>query len=387
MARNLIFIIIFGILVPNVYALDWNIYGSMRLKSFYETVDGDYNSAKNNKDEGRSTDLDFALQNNSRVGINGVHENLSSQLELGLNSGLTDITLRIFKIAYDFGNIQLMMGHDFTPLDVGISGQVFDTDNALNGIGTAWEVRQDQIRMTTHGFQFLLVKPAKEGAHNIPGIDSDADSEDYLFPKVEIGFTFEKDEFIFKPFGGIQATRLKYYQSKSGDTYGNKKEETILAYLAGVVFEWSPEQYYVKWSGSYAVNSSNLGQVDYANAVTATAVFVGTRLTDTTTIQSALVAGYKFNNTIKLELGAGYRDDEFDSSVSDIGWREDTQTTISYYAQTVIALPVPFKETLPLTPVAYIVPEIGYVDYGKNPTSGESQGDKWYAGAKWQMDF
>jgi hypothetical protein len=39
-----------------------------------------------------------------------------------------------------------------------------------------------------------------------------------------------------------------------------------------------------------------------------------------------------------------------------------------------------------LAPGVYLCPEIGYIDYMDN-RAGDDEGYKWYAGAKWQIDF
>ena len=39
-----------------------------------------------------------------------------------------------------------------------------------------------------------------------------------------------------------------------------------------------------------------------------------------------------------------------------------------------------------LAPGVYLLPEVGYIDY-MDDRAGADQGYKWYAGAKWQIDF
>jgi hypothetical protein len=39
-----------------------------------------------------------------------------------------------------------------------------------------------------------------------------------------------------------------------------------------------------------------------------------------------------------------------------------------------------------LAPGVFLCPEIGYIDYMDN-RAGDDEGYKWYAGAKWQIDF
>jgi hypothetical protein len=83
-----------------------------------------------------------------------------------------------------------------------------------------------------------------------------------------------------------------------------------------------------------------------------------------------LVAGLKFSDTLKFEVGGGYRSDDPDIDGTDA----DELWTI--YGQAVVTL----------APGVYLVPEIGYLDKMDNAL-GDDEGYQWYAGAKWQIDF
>ena len=85
---------------------------------------------------------------------------------------------------------------------------------------------------------------------------------------------------------------------------------------------------------------------------------------------AGLVVGFKFTDTLKFEVGAGYRSDDPDTPGS------DADEMWAVYGQTVVTL----------APGVYIVPEIGYWDLMDN-AAGTDQGYSWYAGAKWQIDF
>ena len=39
-----------------------------------------------------------------------------------------------------------------------------------------------------------------------------------------------------------------------------------------------------------------------------------------------------------------------------------------------------------MAPGVFLCPEVGYYDYMDN-VAGHDQGNQWYAGAKWQIDF
>jgi len=75
---------------------------------------------------------------------------------------------------------------------------------------------------------------------------------------------------------------------------------------------------------------------------------------------------------LKFEVGAGYRVDDTGISGYDdaVGWKA--------YGQVVWTL----------APGVYLVPEVGYIDYGQTVTGdADNYGYTWYAGAKWQIDF
>ena len=58
-------------------AVDWNFYGSARMATFYTSQD--------EKDVGdKSTDLQWDLQGNSRLGANVKADHIKGQVELGL---------------------------------------------------------------------------------------------------------------------------------------------------------------------------------------------------------------------------------------------------------------------------------------------------------------
>jgi hypothetical protein len=77
----------------------------------------------------------------------------------------------------------------------------------------------------------------------------------------------------------------------------------------------------------------------------------------------------KVSDTLLFEAGAGFRSDDNDAA-------SDKDQAWSAYLQAVVTL----------APGVYIVPEAGYFDF-MDDNAGNDEGYRWYAGAKWQIDF
>jgi hypothetical protein len=83
-----------------------------------------------------------------------------------------------------------------------------------------------------------------------------------------------------------------------------------------------------------------------------------------------LAAGFKFTDQLTFEAGVGYREDDSDAP------GEDEDDTTEGYLQAVISM----------APGVWIIPEVGFTDYGDD-INGDDEGDEFYLGAKWQIDF
>ncbi len=142
-------------------AADWNFYGSARMATYYVSDDrGDNNDTPAGNDG--TTDLQWDFQGNSRIGANVKAENIKGQFELGLKGsggGDTDVGTRRLYGVWDFGAGKLKVGKDYTPVSQFISGQAFDGDLGLLGIGTMYGSRLGQIALSFGGFTVALITP------------------------------------------------------------------------------------------------------------------------------------------------------------------------------------------------------------------------------------
>ena len=91
-----------------------------------------------------------------------------------------------------------------------------------------------------------------------------------------------------------------------------------------------------------------------------------------------LAIGYAATERVRFEIGGGWLRNE---GQGDLDLDNDLY---ALYLQSVLTL----------APSVYLVPEIGYIDFGDAKTTttdvirvDEQLGDLWYIGAKWQIDF
>jgi len=392
-------------------AVDWNFYGNARMSTFYVSTDyGDFqNPSKTDTDD---AELDWSFQGNSRVGANIKAENLKAQFEFGVSSdsgGGGNVSARRLYGVWDFGSGWLKVGKDYTPVSQFISGQVFDGDLGLLGIGTQYGNREAQVAFGFGGFEIALIQPntpllegmksttsllggtgsttsvgADGRTYVTPAVKSTSSFKadpDSVLPKIEAKWGMSFDAWNFNLMGGYQ-----YYSIQDVTSFNNPgrtSDISVDSYVVGgdIGFNFGPA--YVKGSASYGQNIGNAAWginsgVNGRNDKTGTgwttyqgglAVWDGGNGTnDVTTFMGALVGGLKVSDMLSFEAGFGYRYDDPDKA-------DDVQPW-AVYVQSVIAL----------APGVYVIPEVGYYDFDQD-SSGADTGSLWYAGGKWQINF
>ena len=98
----------------------------------------------------------------------------------------------------------------------------------------------------------------------------------------------------------------------------------------------------------------------------------GKDVADVHTIQAMIVPALKLTDTVRFEAGLGYRMDNFDGAP---GYSQKDGSWVGYV-----------QAMITLAPGVFFCPEIGYIDYMDN-RAGDDEGYRYYAGAKWQIDF
>jgi hypothetical protein len=338
---------------------DWSFYGSARMQTFW--VDTDLGDVPLSTGDDDDNDLRWDFQTNSRLGAKAKMDAVSGQIELGLkgtDGGDVEVgTRRAFGV-WDFGAGKLKVGKDYTPISQFLSGQVFDEDWGLVGQGFMYAGRPGQISLSFGGFEVALVTPKSDTITFGSG-----DIDEYL-PKIEAKFGMAFDAFDFAIRGGAQT-----YEVEEVTTTGGTDDIDVTSYAIGADAGFNFGPGYIKGAVSYTRNGGNCRWLAGAGTYTAGS----DEIDDVDTIQAGLVAGLKVSDMLSFEVGGGWRQDDPKDAPS----TADEKTTLwAVYGQSVIAL----------APGVYLIPEIGYYDKGDSAADVD-QGDLWYAGAKWQIDF
>ena len=359
-------------------AVDWNFYGSARMATFYTSDDlGDGETAGGDDgDDG----IGWDLQGNSRFGANVKAENIKGQVEMGLKgtgSGDSDVGTRRIYGVWNFGAGTMKVGKDYTPVSQFISGQVFDADLGLLGVGTQYGNRVGQIAFGFGGFDIALmtVDTRNVATEFVVGgltFDISAGDVDKYLPKVEASYGMSFDSWSFGLQGGFNWFEVQDVVSSKD---GKKNDIDVTSYTIGgdVGFNFGPG--YVKSAVSYGQNIGTAGwgipgnrnQAGYAQ-------WDGDDDTENVkTFQGALVGGLKMSDMFSFEGGIGYRMDDPDSNYP-LG--DEKNKSVSVYLQSVIAL----------APGVYVIPEVGYFDGDKTFADTDAT-STFYLGGKWQINF
>ncbi len=359
-------------------AVDWNFYGSARMQTYYVSDDfGDSLNPAGTDDKDAETLWD--LQGNSRLGANVKAENIKGQFEFGMDDFGNNVTLRRLYGVWNFGSGWLKVGKDYTPITTFISGQAYDTDLGLLGIGNQYGSRHGQVAFGFGGFEIALIHDEAEAAEDtVVDLDLTTGDPDSVIPKIEARWGMGFDAWNFNLWGGYQYYSVEDVASLTnpGDTNDLDINSWVVGGDAG--FNFGPG--YVKGQVSYGSNIGNAGWGNPGGAPSTTRSITGQGgyamwdfdddVNDTNTLMACLVLGLKVSDMLSFEAGGGYRKDTTDG-----GTQRDTAPW-AVYVQSVIAL----------APGVYVVPEVGYFDFDNN-VDGDDAGSQFYLGGKWQIDF
>jgi hypothetical protein len=395
--KKLIAIFAVLLLAAPAMAADWEFYGSQRVNTFYLYNDyGDgtavdrfgVGSAGSGKDDDWGLIWDF--QPGSRFGTKVKADKVKGQIELGLNMSSSNggnnfngtsggdgtVSARRAWGEWKFAeNASLKIGKDYTPVSNLISGKVFNDDEGLLGNGDFYGGRPGQVALTLGGFEiaFATNPLATTGftAAQLAGTDID-----YNIPKIEARYTLKLDNFEIAPFGGFN-----YFKVDAGNSTAITDDLDIYSYIGGLNIKGAIGAFYFAVQGAYGQNWRNArwasgynpqsGQAASASLDT-NAAGQGDDVNDSKSWMAGGLVGLKFTDTLKFEVGGGYRNDDPDISGADdvAGWMA--------YGQVVVTM----------APGVYLVPEAGYYDFGDQASgTNNDNGWSWYAGMKWQIDF
>ncbi len=334
-------------------ATDWSLYGSARVKTW------SYSESAKASDTGHErTDTDWGLQGNSRIGATVKEGNIGGRFEYG-----TAVNVRRLYGTWDFGKGTVLVGQEYTPLDFTISSQVVGSDLTLNGWGTTLS-RKPMLMLSMMGFNIALVRPDTEDLEGqyVGDPTAKADDEQTMLPSIEADYTYTSDVFIVRGIAGFSTYQIV-------DATDNK--DRINRWITGVAGTYNFGSAYV--SGQFQFGQ-NLGTwnitADYEGASNASPVVDNGSVKNNFGFGYGFEGGYKLNDTFRFAAGLGGVSYKVDMS----GAKRDN--AMSYY----LNAPINVART------AFVVPEIGYFDNMKDG-AGNSEGNIFYLGAKWQVDF
>jgi hypothetical protein len=370
-------------------ATEWNLYGNARVATFWTSQDygGDTEDTW-----GRSSvdELQWAMQGNSRIGATVKGDQVEGRFEFSVSSdgsGGNVGTRRLFGVWKFTEGWGLKVGKDYTPITFFLSGQVFDSDSGLKNVGQAYGYRRAQIALEGMGFKAALIDPTTGNLKLTPvtGIDVDLTTE-AKFPKLEVSYQFDlTDAMSFHAFGGWQYFKQLQAVTNTVTNVTRQLDDNVTSYMFGAGADLNFGPFFVKPQVSWYKNgasagwlNANIGLGDPINPLTGNPIsqlpFVDANggIVDQDSLMAMLALGFKPTESLRLELGGGY-----------LGTKDDNDTKnnyVEYYLQAVIYL----------AKGVYLVPEVGYRDYGDLELDNAPDvdlGSLWYAGAKWQIDF
>jgi len=377
--------------VAPAFAADWAFYGSERIATWYNAQDfKDYRQAGQDNDAGTQ----WYLQGNSRLGAKVKADKVSGQIELATTASSTDSagdgavnTRRAYGTWKFSDNAWLKVGKDYSPVTDFISNQWYDGDNDLLGNGNFYGRRPQGISLGIGNFEIAFLTPQQGNTGGIgstttgiltpvvnaatlaqTGVTGDPDV--YL-PKFEASYNLVLGPGYIKPFAGFQ-----YYSVNSGDpAQGVQDSIDLYSYVLGVSTSWNIGAFSIGGQASYGVNEGlSNWYAGYNNFNQSLPILKtnGNNVYDAIDYQVMIVPALKFTDTLRFEAGVGYRVDQANGAV---GYSQKDGSWVGY-----------LQAMITLAPGVFLCPEVGYIDY-MDSVSGDDQGYKWYAGAKWQIDF
>ena len=356
-----------GAFTATTMAAEWNFYGSARMATFYVSDDpgGDASSSDN---------LNWDLQGNSRIGANvKFNDQIGGRFEYGSGPNL-----RLLYGTYNFDGGQILLGQAYTPSTSFYSDSVFDGDGDLLGVGQFYIGRVPMIQLKMGGFKVALIKPnvgstlstgstepeyPDDGLLFTDGVGpllDTATTTEVSFPKIEVSYEYKADQFFVDVFGGYQT--YEEFGSEAGD-------QDVDSYVVGIGGGTNFGAMYLKAGVHFSQNQGQYGVYNPAGMGDEAKIING-QLVDVDGFGYLIVLGYKASDSINIEAGYGSEQNELDTS----GSNEDE--TVQYYANL----------TYTITPGFFVVPEIGFIDR-KDDVNGDDDGDIFYGGVKWQINF
>jgi len=360
-----------------VMAAEWSFYGSSRMMFWSNDVDTGVPGA------GSDRDTNYQGQSNSRIGAKVTGGNIRGYLEVGHQNngqvGSNNLYTRKLYGTWKFGAGLIKVGKDYVYNVSGAKSTQLggSSDASLCGYGHAYQGRRNYMAVEIGGLDLALVESGSGGTMPVNAITASAAayaaaqgfvwSGDYQVPMINARYTHKINNFTLQVAGNY----LSYDLEAAG-----RPDASIDCYSieGGVSATFGPLR--VGGEIYYAQNNEQLGYSGTSSR-DGYGIDVFGNVIDNDTIGWSLVADYVLNDMLKFQIGYGTVDHEYDSANAEA---DDFET---YY----------LNATIVVTKGFYIVPEIGMKDYkttgtmDKTVAASTDEGDVFYVGAKFQMDF
>jgi hypothetical protein len=174
-------------------AADWQFYGTVSVNTFW--IDSDLNDI---------TQYNQQLNPGANIGAEvQVSDSLGGGLEYGSEEG--SVGIKVLYGEWNFGAGKLLVGQAEVPVYQGISGQVFDDDRALDGLGEFNPSERAQICLLLGNFDIAVVETDAQ-VTTATGLD-DSLSE-IKIPTFQARYTFPNINFEAGISGAI--SRFNY---------------------------------------------------------------------------------------------------------------------------------------------------------------------------------
>ncbi|MGE4580328.1 MAG: hypothetical protein AB7F21_12420 [Desulfuromonadales bacterium] len=336
-----------ALMVATPALADYSLYGSARMATYLTEGTGPVHG-------GYDSDVNWELQSNSRIGGKFNNEAIGGRFEYG-----TGVNLRLLYGTWDFGKGTVLVGQDYTPYGFG-SWEVANVDNGFAGLGDSYDGRLPQIRVDMeNGFWFAAIKNHAQELKGRGTTAPDYRPGDYDFwlPKLAVGYMHDVG---YLAYGASLA-----YQNYELD------EESVDSYMAA--FNWKTNAGPVALQGNifYGQNLGDFGMQDWVSDLddgVGYGYYDAALDEDATTLAGYVQASYAFGKVLGV-AGVGYKADDSDAYAE-----KDEQ--FGYFVQAHIPLAENFN----------VIPHYTVYDL-MDDEAGNDEGDLYYAGIKWQIDF
>ncbi|MDW7644053.1 MAG: hypothetical protein SCI25_03320 [Desulfuromonadales bacterium] len=326
-----------ALMVATPALAEYSLYGSARMATYLTEGTGFYDA---------DSDVNWELQSNSRIGGKFNHGAIGGRFEFG-----TGVNVRLLYGTWDFGKGTVVVGQDYTPY-IFSSWEVANVDNGFAGLGDTYDGRQPQIRVDMeNGF---FVAAIKNNAQELKADREEGSTDDYDFrlPKLAVGYMHDVG---YMAYGATLA-----YQTF------DLNNDSVDSYMAA--FNWKTNAGSMALQGNlfYGQNLGDFGMGDYVGDGFGSYDEVSDE--DASSYGGYVQAAQKFGKVLGV-VGVGYQADDSDAYAE-----KDEQ--FGYFVQAHIPLAENFN----------VIPHYTVYDL-MDDVNGNDEGDLYFAGIKWQIDF